>query len=67
MFRKCKELFSIMFGETYAKHLLVRPRRRWQNVVMVVKTKYKAIPLHPQTGSEGSRRPRLPDFKTIGT
>jgi hypothetical protein len=27
----------------------------------------KAIPLQPLTGPEGSRRLRLPDFKTIGT
>jgi hypothetical protein len=29
--------------------------------------KDKAIPLQAFTGSEGSRRLRLPDFKTIGT
>ena len=29
--------------------------------------KSKAIPLQAQTGLEGSRRLRLPDFKTIGT
>jgi hypothetical protein len=27
----------------------------------------KAIPLQAQTGPEGSRRLRLPDFKTIST
>jgi hypothetical protein len=27
----------------------------------------KAIPLQTLTGPEGSRRLRLPDFKTIGT
>jgi hypothetical protein len=27
----------------------------------------KAIPVQPWTGPEGSRRLRLPDFKTIGT
>jgi len=31
------------------------------------KGKGKAIPLQPWTGPEGSRRLRLPDFKTIGT
>jgi hypothetical protein len=31
------------------------------------KGKGKAIPLQPLTGPEGSRRLRLPDFKTIGT
>jgi hypothetical protein len=30
------------------------------------KDKSKAIPLHAWTGPEGSRRLRLPDFKTIG-
>jgi hypothetical protein len=29
--------------------------------------KCKAIPLQALTGHEGSRRLRLPDFKTIGT
>jgi len=29
--------------------------------------KGKAIPLQVWTGSEGSRKLRLPDFKTIGT
>jgi hypothetical protein len=29
--------------------------------------KCKAIPLQTLTGPEGSRRLRLPDFKTIGT
>ena len=31
------------------------------------KGKGKAIPLQPWTGPEGSRRLRLPDFKTVGT
>jgi hypothetical protein len=31
------------------------------------KGKGKAIPLQVWTGPEGSRRMRLPDFKTIGT
>ena len=30
-------------------------------------SKGKAIPLEARTGSEGSRRLRLPDFKTVGT
>jgi len=29
--------------------------------------KDKAIPLQAWTGPEGSRRMRLPDFKTVGT
>ena len=32
-----------------------------------VKGKGKAIPLQAWTGPEGSRRMRLPDFKTVGT
>jgi hypothetical protein len=32
-----------------------------------VKKKGKAIPLQAWTDPEGSRRLRLPDFKTIGT
>jgi hypothetical protein len=32
-----------------------------------VKVKDKAIPLQAWTGPEGSRRLRLPDFKTVGT
>jgi hypothetical protein len=31
----------------------------------IYKVKGKAIPLHALTGSEGSRRLRLPDFKAI--
>jgi len=31
------------------------------------KAKGKAIPLQAWAGPEGSRRLRLPDFKTIGT
>ena len=31
------------------------------------KVKGKAIPLQAWTGPEGSRRLRLPDFKTVGT
>jgi hypothetical protein len=32
-----------------------------------VKIRGKAIPLQALTGPEGSRRLRLPDFKTVGT
>jgi hypothetical protein len=32
-----------------------------------IATKGKAIPLQLWTGPEGSKRLRLPDFKTIGT
>jgi len=33
---------------------------------VVVKKKGKAIPRHTRTGPEGSRRLRIPNFKTIG-
>jgi hypothetical protein len=39
-------------------------------VIMITKLSTgegKAIPLQALTGPEGSRRLRLPDFKTIGT
>jgi hypothetical protein len=34
---------------------------------LICKGKCKAIPLQALTGSEGSRRFRLPDFKIFGT
>ena len=36
------------------------------NVIIIVR-KGKAIPLQARKSPEGSRRLRLPDFKTIGT
>jgi hypothetical protein len=36
------------------------------SIISVVSVKGKAIPLQAWTGPEGSRRLRLPDFKTIG-
>jgi hypothetical protein len=36
-------------------------------VIIIVFTYNNAIPLQAWTGPEGSRRLRLPDFKTIGT
>ena len=35
--------------------------------LVIYNCKGKAIPLQAWTGPEGSRRLRLPDFKTIGT
>jgi len=35
--------------------------------VAPTKCKGKAVPLQAWTGPEGSRKLRLPDFKTIGT
>jgi hypothetical protein len=37
------------------------------NILNGVKGKGKAIPLQAWTGPEGSRRLRLPNFKTVGT
>jgi hypothetical protein len=36
-------------------------------MIVVESNKGKAIPLQALTSPEGSRRLRLPDFKTIGT
>ena len=36
-------------------------------IFITVLSKNKSIPLKAWTGPEGSRRLRLPDFKTIGT
>jgi hypothetical protein len=38
-----------------------------QSILFILVKKGKAIPLQAWTGPEGSRRLRLPDFKTIGT
>jgi len=40
---------------------------RAYDVIEYGKVKGKAIPLQAWTGPQGSRRFRLPDFKTIGT
>jgi hypothetical protein len=42
-------------------------RRREFRTFLMVKAKGKAIPLHAWTDPEGSRRLRLPDFKTFST
>jgi hypothetical protein len=42
----------------------------WKNLTALLinrRSKGKAIPLQAWTAPEGSRRLRLPDFKTIGT
>jgi hypothetical protein len=43
------------------------PVWKWIKITERVGVKGKAIPLQALTGPEGSRRLRLPDFKTIGT
>jgi hypothetical protein len=47
------------------RQVSLRPLLSSSVSVMIVKG--KAIPLQAWTGPEGSRRLRLPDFKTIGT
>jgi hypothetical protein len=37
------------------------------SIFRTIRGKGKAIPLQAWTGPEGSRRLRLPDFKTVGT
>jgi len=36
-------------------------------MMMLMTVKGKVIPLQASTGPEGSKRLRLPDFRTIGT
>jgi hypothetical protein len=47
------------------KYRISEPHTLFLTVFLV--SKGKAIPLEAWTGPEGSRRLRLPDFKTIGT
>jgi hypothetical protein len=42
-------------------------RKRWNVWSVFTLNSVKAIALEAWTGPEGSRRLRLPDFKTIGT
>ena len=49
---------NVIFSICSIKHHIVKGKG---------KGKGKAIPLQAWTGPEGSRRLRLPDFKTIGT
>ena len=55
-----------MGHETVECIKLAQDNIKWQAVVNG-KGKRKAIPLQAWTGPEGSKRLRLPDFKTIGT
>ena len=56
--KKHAKHWSVEFKE---KESIEKLRRRLKDNIK------KAIPLHARTGQEGSRRLRLPDFKTIGT
>jgi len=53
-----------LFG---AHHFLHVSRIRVKILILFIIYKGKAIPFQAWTGPEGSRRLRLPDFKTIGT
>jgi len=51
---------------------VIKIPRKYVNLIIFrnavnVKGKGKAIPLQAWTGPEGSRRLKLPEFKTIGT
>jgi hypothetical protein len=56
-------LSNLMSGWVNLTHM----RRTRTIAIANVHVKGKAIPLQALTGPEGSRRLRLPDFKTIGT
>jgi hypothetical protein len=61
-------MFSSSVRNAKGKRLFERPGQKWENDAKAKgKGKGKAIPLQAWTGPEGSRRLRLPDFKTIGT
>jgi len=47
--------------------VIVPVHRQLREAVEVREGKGKAIPLQAWTGPEGSKRLRLPDFKTVGT
>jgi hypothetical protein len=52
---------------TTTRHLLGMLRQVTNIILSQLHIKGKAIPLQALRGPEGSRRLRLPDFKTIGT
>jgi hypothetical protein len=56
---------KILVGLTGGNRSLVRHRRRWKYIEIDPKCGVKAIPLQAWTGPKGSRRLRLPDFKTM--
>jgi len=57
---------SFTFFHIYAITFLVLEKLH-MNVMLIIKIKGKAIQLQAWTGPEGSRRLRVPDFKTIST
>jgi len=56
-----------MFRRIYGPKYENGERKSRTNRELEEMSKGKAIPLQAWTGPEGSRKLRLPDFKTIGT
>jgi hypothetical protein len=57
-------ILGLLFADDFAITLLISYRLQKKTELV---DKGKAIPLQAWTGQEGSRRLRLPDFKTFGT
>jgi hypothetical protein len=51
----------------YISYLYISENNLIQLLLVIMHIKAKAIPLKTWTGYEGSRRSRLPDFKTTDT
>jgi len=51
----------------YISYLYISEKNMIQLLLVIMHIKANGIPLKTWTGPEGSRRLRLPDFKTIGT
>ena len=62
-------VFQVAEIPTLQKLVLYKPKldKNRNFVLKYNKCKGKAIPLQAWTGLEGSRRLRLPEFKTVGT
>jgi hypothetical protein len=61
------QIFYLNFSPNINREMKLRQMTRAGHVERMGKGKSKVIPLQAWTGPEGSRRLRLPDFKTIGT
>jgi hypothetical protein len=60
-------VFELSTFQPCAKMLVKASHPRLVQRALGAYVKGKAIPLHAWTGLEGSRRMRIPDFKTVGT
>ena len=58
---------TFVISVTNIAHLYVFPYVIVNKHILIIIDKGKAIPLQSWTDPEGSRRLRLPDFKTVGT